>query len=134
MGGFIVRDKKFLIVKRSKNDSFLPGFWEIPGGKLEHGESPESGLYRELLEETGLKVKPISALSSWTYGNVDKTQFIQIDYLCEIEQDAQVILSEEHEEYRWVDFEEAKKMDITSPMKTEILKFEQNPLVRTYFS
>ncbi|MCH1536845.1 MAG: NUDIX hydrolase [Candidatus Poseidonia sp.] len=31
--------------------------WEIPGGHLEEGESPEDALLRELFEETGLKGK-----------------------------------------------------------------------------
>ena len=30
--------------------------WEIPGGHLEPGESPEQALVREVLEETGLEV------------------------------------------------------------------------------
>jgi len=31
--------------------------WEIPGGHLNAGESPEDALIREVLEETGLEVK-----------------------------------------------------------------------------
>ena len=33
--------------------------WEIPGGHLEPGESPEQALIREVLEETGLDVSII---------------------------------------------------------------------------
>ena len=31
--------------------------WGLPGGWLKHAESPEKGLAREVLEETGLKVR-----------------------------------------------------------------------------
>ncbi|MBT9252582.1 MAG: NUDIX domain-containing protein [Brockia lithotrophica] len=31
------------------------GFWFLPGGKLEPGESPEEGVVREVFEETGLR-------------------------------------------------------------------------------
>ena len=47
------------------------GKWDLPGGFLEEGEEPLAGLRRELLEETGLEVEPLSFLGAWTdsYGD-----------------------------------------------------------------
>lgn len=50
----LVHNARVLIVRRSRTESFLPGVWGVPCGKLEPGESPEQAAVRELLEETGL--------------------------------------------------------------------------------
>jgi 8-oxo-dGTP diphosphatase len=46
----IHRDGQILVGQRRK-DSRHPYKWEFPGGKVEHGESPQEGLARELREE-----------------------------------------------------------------------------------
>lgn len=52
----IIKDERgnFLLLREKNND------WEFPGGGLEHGEDPRTGLTREVLEETGLRVEWIS--------------------------------------------------------------------------
>ena len=54
VAGVVVDDRgRALIVKRKDN-----GRWEPPGGVLEHGETIDDGLRREVFEETGLKIEP----------------------------------------------------------------------------
>ncbi|MGP8297379.1 NUDIX hydrolase [Streptomyces inhibens] len=50
----VVHAGRVLIVRRSYRERFLPGAWGVPCGKLDRGESSESGALRELKEETGL--------------------------------------------------------------------------------
>jgi len=50
---FIIKDGKALLLKRRLNDEHKPGTWDIPGGRLEAGEDPISGLRREVKEEAG---------------------------------------------------------------------------------
>jgi 8-oxo-dGTP pyrophosphatase MutT (NUDIX family) len=37
----------------------LQGYWSIPGGLVETGETLDQAVRREVLEETGLRVKPV---------------------------------------------------------------------------
>jgi len=54
-------DARILLVRASAQSN-APGQWFLPGGGLDHGEDPEDGLRRELVEETGLTVADLSLL------------------------------------------------------------------------
>jgi ADP-ribose pyrophosphatase YjhB (NUDIX family) len=38
---FIVKENRLLMVKKSKDDPKNPNKWEVPGGRMEFGESYE---------------------------------------------------------------------------------------------
>ncbi|WP_455479573.1 8-oxo-dGTP diphosphatase MutT [Bartonella sp. B23] len=50
------QDNRVLLTQRPQGKS-LAGLWEFPGGKVEHGETPEASLVRELEEELGIHVQ-----------------------------------------------------------------------------
>ncbi|CAE7835543.1 unnamed protein product [Symbiodinium sp. CCMP2592] len=57
VGAFVFDDRgRVLLVKRSSTSRVAPGTWARPGGAVEHGESCEAALIRELREETGLDI------------------------------------------------------------------------------
>jgi 8-oxo-dGTP diphosphatase len=49
----MVRDERILLVRNSPRGP-SPGGWSLPGGGIEHGESPRDAVVREVAEETGL--------------------------------------------------------------------------------
>jgi 8-oxo-dGTP diphosphatase len=50
----VIFRNRVLIVRRSVEESFKPGVWGVPSGKMEPTERPAVAALRELREETGL--------------------------------------------------------------------------------
>jgi ADP-ribose pyrophosphatase YjhB (NUDIX family) len=55
VGALVMQDDKILLVKRVMDPE--SGKWSIPAGFLDHGEDPRETAEREVLEETGLRVR-----------------------------------------------------------------------------
>ena len=58
----IFRDGKVLLVRRARSPA--KGFYSLPGGRVEFGESLHQALAREVDEETGLEIE-IVELAGW---------------------------------------------------------------------
>ncbi|MBV9565506.1 MAG: NUDIX hydrolase [Bradyrhizobium sp.] len=58
----IFRDDKVLLVRRARSPA--KGFYSLPGGRVEFGESLHAALHREVDEETGLEIE-IRGLAGW---------------------------------------------------------------------
>ena len=85
VGAVIVDEGKVLLVKRKYEP--LKGQWSLPGGMVEIGETLETALVREMLEETALRVDvgPVIEVFDRIMRDEERRvryHFVLIDYLC----------------------------------------------------
>jgi len=87
VGALIFDDDSILLVQRAKEP--LKGYWSLPGGALETGETLAEGIVREVREETGLEVEPLTVLEIFERIMRDKQgaaeyHYVLIDYICRV--------------------------------------------------
>ncbi len=80
----------------ARNALWQEGVFGLITGFMEAGESPETGICREVLEETGLRVKALRILGSWEFLRMNQ---VLIAY--HVRAHGDVTLSPELLEYQW---------------------------------
>ncbi|MFQ5695041.1 MAG: NUDIX hydrolase [Terriglobia bacterium] len=86
VGAVVVRDGCVLLVQRAHEP--LAGQWSLPGGVVEAGETLTEAVRRELLEETGLRVRVLELVETLDRISRDgsgrvRYHYVILDYLCE---------------------------------------------------
>lgn len=97
---------QILIIRRSETDVRRPLQWDLPGGHAEPGELPENALERELLEETGLVPSQAPKFVFESSHDYDDLHVRWRFYVVHVK-GREIILSPEHDQFRWVSVEEA---------------------------
>ena len=87
VGALIFDGGRILLAQRGKAP--LMGQWSLPGGLVETGESLVNAVRREVLEETGLEVKPLGVLEIFEriMRNADgaaEYHYVLLDYICRV--------------------------------------------------
>ncbi len=119
--GLIEKDGRFLLLKRSKPARGEMGYWELPGGGLDFGESPEAALLREIDEETGLHVAVAEPLSLWHHLRGDSVEIIGMTSRCQW-RSGEVCLSDEHSDFAWLTIDQIKQQKIFPELLEELDK------------
>jgi 8-oxo-dGTP diphosphatase len=121
---------EYLAIKRVNNPE--KGTWEFPGGRVEHGETIEKAIEREVMEETGLKVD-IERFVGWGQGVTNKTDTgIHIDrfvmfFECKLIK-GKLKTDDTIADHKWAPLEEVMKFQpLSSPVKDFFGKFQVIP-------
>jgi len=124
VGALVVNPKgEVLIVRSSKwGDKF-----SVPGGHIELGERAEDAIKREVKEETGLDVEPVSLLlvqEAIYPENYNKHEhFIFMDYICITKSSEVKLDGRELQEYFWMKPTKALKLDLEEYTRNFVNKY-----------
>ena len=114
------KEIRFLLLKRAKTKIY-EHLWQGVAGKIEAGETSWEAAIRELKEETGfepVRIFVADHVSKFYEAHGDWVNMVPV-FGIEVE-DEEVILSDEHCEFKWVDFNTAHQTLIWSGQKDGI--------------
>jgi 8-oxo-dGTP diphosphatase len=124
VGAVILDGARVLLVKRAHEP--LKGEWSLPGGAVELGETLETALVREVIEETGLDVvvgpvvEVLDRVQRAPDGRVEY-HFVIVDYLCTVRAGV-VANGSDASDVRWVSVSELSDHRVTDKAIEVILK------------
>lgn len=105
----IFHNNKILCVQRGDNKyNYIAFKYEFPGGKVESGETNETAIKREILEELNLKISIDSKFITVNHQYPDFT-LVMHSFICSCN-NPEIELSE-HVDFKWLDKTDLKKLD-----------------------
>ncbi|KKT20124.1 MAG: ADP-ribose pyrophosphatase [Candidatus Nomurabacteria bacterium GW2011_GWF2_43_8] len=106
------KNRKFLIMRRTKTAPFGPLEWDLPGGDIEFGEDPIKSIIREVKEETGLTVKNPIPFDVYAGLDSENDYWVTVAFKA-FKHKGKLAISWEHDLYKWVTIDEFLKLKIT---------------------
>lgn len=135
----VIKGGKYLIVQRSNSEKRFPGYWTVPGGRIDvadytawpkdtHGywyNVLEKTLKREIKEETGIEIENIDYLTSLATVHKDKSPSLVIFCTASYKSGKITLQADELQTYAWVSAKEAKDYQLIDGILDEIIMAEE---------
>ncbi len=129
----VVKDGKYLVLKRAAHEKKFPNRWTVPGGKLSTADyvhlpkdTPdywynvlEQTLRREVQEEAGIEIKNIRYVTSLADAREGDDPSLVISCLADY-MAGEIVLDASMTDSRWVSLEEAKAVDLIEGIYEEL--------------
>jgi mutator protein MutT len=125
-GVAVVRNAKVLVVRRAPDDH-LGGWYELPGGGVDEGETFAAAAIRETLEETGLTVQEtIGTIDGFDYQTPHKPKVRQINFVVHVQPGKVKLNPHEHDRFQWVGAADVDSLKATEEIKRCLRDFFNN--------
>lgn len=107
------KKQKILLLQRGETKTFQ-GYWQVPEGKLEEGESPIQALKREMQEELEIEIdEPELVLVTQSELEAKGMKYLAIRLIFKVSsKTTEITLSHEHSAYKWLNPEEIKTLNL----------------------
>ncbi|MDP3733595.1 MAG: NUDIX domain-containing protein [Nanoarchaeota archaeon] len=130
----VIKDGKYLLLKRAPRETAYPGKWSVPGGKLErkdYEQKPKDSedawyhigeklVQREVMEEAGIAIKDVKYATSLTFIRPDNIPVVVLSYFADYDHGEVTLQDQSHTDYAWVTVEEAKDYDLIPGIYEEL--------------
>ncbi|MGC4796235.1 NUDIX hydrolase [Micromonospora saelicesensis] len=113
---------KVLLLRNERDE------WELPGGKLEVGETPEDGVCREVAEELGLTITEVDIIDSWVYVITPIRHVFIVSFGATYVGDEALVYSAEHKELGVFAYDEVPHLHMPEPYKRTIQRWHKRRL------
>lgn len=135
----VVKDGKYLIIKRSPDKKRFASMWTVPGGKLETSDYTdlpkdtehywynvlERTLAREVQEEVGLEIEHVEYVTSLATVHADGAPSLVISCLGDYKSGKVTLQEEEAVEFAWISLEDAKQYELIDGIYDELVMAEE---------
>jgi 8-oxo-dGTP diphosphatase len=122
----IFRDDRILLVRRARSPAM--GFYSLPGGRVEFGETLHTALHREVDEETALKIE-IAGLAGWREvvpGTGGGGHYLIMSFAARWIS-GEPVLNDEHDDFRWLVPDAIGDLKVTGGLQ-EVIRAAQRVL------